>query len=91
MKKFSKLGKSLSKAEQKQILGGDFGDSGLPDVGPNGPCQVFGIGTPQCQCYYEGGTWNAECNRCDTEAYFADGCDQIPLDGGFPLGLGGGN
>lgn len=88
MKNLSKLGKTLSKGEQKQILGGDFGERGVPEAGPSGPCITYGVGSPQCQCYYTGGTWNVECNRCDTEPYFADGCDVIPLDGETPIGGG---
>jgi len=73
-----KMGQALSKADQRDIRGGEFGDVGLPDVGPSDPCSSSV--SPQCQCIAYGGRWNSECNRCDTFVYFDNGdCGQMLL------------
>lgn len=89
MKNLLNLGKALNKAEQKEVFGGGFGDTGLPDTGaPEGPCISYGYGSAACSCEMtQGGTWNYECNRCDIGAYFDLGnCQSAPLSGGFPKG-----
>ncbi|HAA15282.1 MAG TPA: hypothetical protein DCE41_27735 [Cytophagales bacterium] len=67
-----KAGQELTKAEQKEIRGGEFGDVGLPDVGPSGGCYDSPM-SPECQCLGQGGRWNSECSRCDTTVYFDNG------------------
>lgn len=63
MKNLLNLGKALNKAEQKEVFGGDFGDVGLPDVGPTGLCLDRGVFLPQCICWANDGEWTS-CGNC---------------------------
>lgn len=64
MKNLMNLGKALTKAEQKEISGGDFGDVGLPDVGTNLQETLVGNSGPRLDasnsynCSLCGGTWS---------------------------------
>ena len=78
MKNLLNLGKALNKAEQKEVFGG-IGDGTERD--PCDPGSETGSGvymSASCRCWASGGTWNAECGRCDTSPYFAaPDCRQI--------------
>jgi hypothetical protein len=66
MKNLLNLGKVLNKAEQKEVFGGGFGDTGLPDVGPTGMCLDRGIGSAMCRCLASNNRWNSTDKCCVT-------------------------
>ncbi|QCE40404.1 hypothetical protein [Psychroserpens sp. NJDZ02] len=74
MKNLKKLGKTLTKAEQKTINGGRLSYSGNgcttdPTTSNPHPLSAY------CECLASGRNWNEECNRCEIPNvyYISDG------------------